>query len=163
MAIIHFILILLLTFLMVVGYRSNAKLPTMFYIKMAASDNFKRGVYLLILAAICLFNMTYIYINPSDWGGFITIILAVLFFSFKRSTSLFRLLRNNKILMVAVFTVTLILMFVPHGYSLSGTGAFVLLGATFFPSDKLDGKVTYADINLDYPYVSDQFIDAYFS
>ena len=163
MVVSHFVLVLLLTFIPLSFYRSGTKLPMWFFVRMAASNKFRQFTTLLLVVAICWFNMSFMFIKPNEWGSLVSLLVSLPLLKVERTISLLRRLRNNRKYLTYFFTFVLVIAFVPHCYPVAGTLAVLILGIVFFPSEKVEDKVTYAEINFVYPYVDTRFIDAYFS
>lgn len=163
---IYFAMIAICLFAPVCLYRRRSRLVAKFCLFMACSDNcIKFYCYIILLHLIGIHSLTF-NIKPLEYGLMVSSILMFVMFNVRWTRRFLELLASDIKKLYVLMILTLLVSFVPHLLTLGITMAFIIVGACFFPSEKVtekDKQMLVRDYNIacrrnDFR----EFIDAYF-
>jgi hypothetical protein len=130
-----------MSILPLVLYKKNKPFMQKFYLRMIMSFNCRRLYTLVLLLWMIAFHYIAHEVMPGEYGVMISTILMLVFFRFKYADKILHVLHDKRRYAYSTAIATLILMFIPHLYTLSATTGMILLAAVFYPSSSILEKV----------------------
>ena len=140
-------------------YKKRSAVMAKFCVRMSMNEHAQMLYSFLLELAMLLFNYSFGTAFAQDWGVMLGVFPIVFFFLPKRTIPFLRRLRANRKMMVALFTATLVVAFIPHLLPLAVMAAFVIIAACFFPSPTVEGKLPLLYLDKDTEFTAEDVDD----
>ena len=122
-------------------YKKNSLLMQKFCLRMIFVEKFRKLYTLGLLMALIMAHYGAHVIMPNEPGVLISSVLCLIFFNFRWTERILKLVQNDTKIYSAMGLLCLVLLDTPHLFSFSFFVGFILLAATFYPSKAIMKRI----------------------
>ena len=137
------VLIFLLALIVVPArfYKQNSPLMQKFCLRMILVEKFRKLYTLVLLMALILTHYGVHVMMPNVLGVLVSSVFSLVFFNYRYSDCVLRLVRNHAKIFSALGLLSLLLLYTPHLLSFSFLVGYVLLASAFYPSEAIMKRI----------------------
>ena len=122
-------------------YKKDSLLVQKFCLRMVFVEKFRKLYTLVLLLALILAHYGAHVIMPNEPGVLASSVLCLIFFNFRWTERILKLIRNETKIYAAMGLLSLVLLYTPHLFSFSFLVGYVLLAAAFYPSKAIMKRI----------------------
>lgn len=115
-------------------YKCRYRFMAKFYVAMLRSGSARRLYAQTLLIVLLLFHYVYVCGHFGDFGSVLSTILCGAMFSNRRTERWLQMLKAHRQLYFRIAVFAMLIVAIPHLYTMAVTLAFILLAAVFYPS-----------------------------
>ena len=122
-------------------YKKNSRLMQKFCLRMVFVEKFRKLYTLVLLLELILAHYGVHVIMPDEPGVLASSVLCLIFFNFRWTDRILKLVRNERKIYAALGLLSLVLLYTPHLFSFSVLVGYVLMAAAFYPSKAIMKRI----------------------